>query len=100
MTAMPITWGFMSSGSYQIYFGRYELLANDVRNISVAVTGDETFYLQCWVTKYPDGTYECFPMDGSHMGEEKAGLKKVERIVQIERLRMELEIETDEKNRS
>ena len=47
---MPITWGFMSSGSYQIYFGRYELLANDVRNISVAATGDETFYLQCWVT--------------------------------------------------
>lgn len=79
-------------GSYQIYFGRYELLANDVRNISVAVTGDETFYLQCWVTKYPDGIYECFPVGGSYMGEEKSGLKKVERIVQLERLRMELKI--------
>lgn len=80
------------SGSYQIYFGRYEQLASDVRNISVAVTGSEAFYLQCWVTKYPDGTYECFPVGGSHMGEEKTGLKKVERIVQLERLRMELEI--------
>lgn len=79
-------------GKYQIYFGRYENLGSDVMSISVAVTGEETFYLQCWVTKYPDGTYECFPVGGSYMGEEKTGLKKAERIIQLERLRMELEI--------
>lgn len=79
-------------GKYQLHFGRYEILKDDVRSISVAVTGDDTFYLQCWVTKYPDGTYECFPIGGSHMGEQKTGLKKVDRIVQLERLKVELEI--------
>lgn len=79
-------------GKYQIYFGRYENVGSDVMSISVAVTGEETFYLQCWVTKYPDGTYECFPVGGSYMGEEKTGMKKAERIIQLERLRTELEI--------
>lgn len=80
------------SGKYQIYFGRYESLGSDVRNISVAVTGEETFYLQCWVTKYPDGVYECFAVGGSHMGEVKTGLEKADRIIQLERLNMEFEI--------
>lgn len=79
-------------GEYQVYFGRYEILGSDVRSISVAVTGEETFYLLCWVTKDLDGTYECFPVGGSCMGEEKTGLVKIDRIVQLERLRMELEI--------
>lgn len=66
------------SGSYQIYFGRYELLANDVRNIYVAVTGDETFYLQCWVTKYPNGTYECFPRGREQYGRGEGRIEKSE----------------------
>lgn len=78
-------------GKYQLYFGRYEIPKNDVRSISVAVTGEDTFYLQCWVTKYPDGSYECFPIGGSYMGEKKTGLKKVDRIVQLERLKLEME---------
>lgn len=80
------------NGKYQVYFGRYEILKSDVRSISVAVTGEDTFYLQCWVTRYPDGTYECFPIGGSYMGEQTAGIKKVDRIVQLDRLKMELEI--------
>lgn len=79
-------------GKYQLYFGRYEILKDDVRSISVAVTGEDTFYLQCWVTKYPDGSYECFPIGGSYMGEKKTGLKKVDRIVQLERLELKMEI--------
>lgn len=79
-------------GKYQMFFGRYEILGNDIRSLSVAVTGKETFYLHCWVTKYPDGTYECFPVGGSHMGEEMTGLKKADRIIQLERLNMEFEI--------
>lgn len=42
--------------------------------------------------KKKDGTYECFPIGGTHMGEQKTGLKKVDRIVQLERLKVELEI--------
>lgn len=79
-------------GTYQVYFGRYEDLGRDVRSISVAVTGEETFYLQCWVTKYEDGTYECLPVGGSYMGEKKAGMEKAERIIQLGRLVTELEI--------
>ncbi len=79
-------------GKYQLYFGRYEILKDDVRSISVAVTGKDTFYLQCWVTRYPDGTYDCFPIGGSYMGEQTTGLEKVERIVQLERLKVELEV--------
>ncbi len=84
-------------GNYQLYFGRYEILSGDIRSISVAVTGEETFYLHFWVTKDPDGTYDCFPVGGSYMGEEKTGLIKAERIIQLDRLRMELEIKGDEK---
>lgn len=79
-------------GNYELYFGRYEILASDIRSISVAVTGEETFYLQFWITYDPDGNYDCFPVGGSHMGEQTIGLKKIDRIVQLDRLKMELEI--------
>ena len=62
------------------------------RSISVAVTGEEMFYLQCWVTKTSDETYECFPVGRSYMGEEKTGMVKEDRIIQLGRLEMELEI--------
>ena len=73
---------------------RFYCLVNiiNVRSISAAVTGKETYYLQCWVTKTLDETYECFPVGGSYMGEEKTGMVKVDRIIQLGRLEMELEI--------
>lgn len=79
-------------GKYQVYFGRYEILGSDVRSISVAVTGEETFYLHCWVTKTSDEIYECFTVGGSYMGEKKTGMVKTDRIVQLERLKVQLEI--------
>lgn len=78
------------SGEYQIYFGRYEILSSDVRSISVAVTGEETYYLQCWVTKYQDDLYGCFPVGGSYAGEQSSGVEKAKRIVQLERLKVQL----------
>ena len=72
--------------SWQMFFGRYEILSSDVRSISAAVTGKRDYYLQCRVTKYPDGTYECFPMGGSYAGEKSIGKERAERIIELARL--------------
>ena len=72
--------------SWQIFFGRYEILSKDVRSISVAVTGKKDYYLQCRVTKYQDGTYECFPIGGSYAGEKSIGKERAERIIELARL--------------
>lgn len=72
--------------SWQMFYGRYEILSRDVRSISVAVTGKSDYYLQCWVTKYPDGTCECFPMGGSYAGEKKIGKERAGRIIELARM--------------
>lgn len=75
-------------GKYQMVIGRYEIISDDVRAISAAVTGAEEYYLHCVVTRYADRTYGCFAAGGSYAGEWESGQRKVERILELERLRI------------
>lgn len=76
------------NSKYELVIGRYEILSDDVRSISAAVTGAEEYYLHCLVTRYADGTYGCFAAGGSYAGEWKSGSKKVARIVELDRLKL------------
>lgn len=76
------------NSKYELVIGRYEILSDDMRIISAAVTGAEEYYLHCLVTRYADGTYGCFTAGGSYAGEWKSGSKRVERILELNRLKM------------
>lgn len=76
------------NSKYELVIGRYEILSDDLRSISAAVTGAEEYYLHCLVTRYADGTYGCFAAGGSYAGEWKSGSKRVERILELNRLKM------------
>ena len=81
------------SGEYRIYYGRYEILSNEVRNISVAVVGEKNYFAQFWVTRWQDDTYECFPINSFCVAMDSLEMGKVERIVQLDRLMQTIEIE-------
>ena len=77
-------------GKYEIYFGRYEILSKDLRNISAAIVGEEKYYIQYWVTEWDDHTYECWPVGEVYMGEySENGInqEKINRIIELERLK-------------
>ncbi|MBD5455281.1 MAG: hypothetical protein HDR23_02200 [Lachnospiraceae bacterium] len=77
-------------GKYEIYFGRYEILSKDLRNISAAIVGEEKYYIQYWVTEWDDHTYECWPIGDVYMGEySENGItqEKIDRIIELERLK-------------
>lgn len=71
---------------YIIYYGRYEMLSEDVRNISVAVIGEDSFFEQFWVTRWQDGTYGCMPVNGGYAEDGSIEKEIAERIVQLRRL--------------
>lgn len=76
-------------GKYDIYFGRYEILSKDLRNISAAIVGEEKYYIQYWVTEWDDHTYECWPVGDVYMGEygeNGINQEKIDRIIELERL--------------
>ncbi len=78
------TAGGEQGGEYHIYYGRYEMLGKDIRNISVAVIGEKSFFEQFWVTKWKDGTYGCMPINGGYAENSNIEKEIVERIIRIQ----------------
>lgn len=77
-------------GTYEIYFGRYEILNPYTRNISVAVVGEENYFMQYWVTEWDEDTYECWPVGDGYMEPcmDEICAERINRIVSLERLKV------------
>lgn len=77
-------------GTYGIYFGRYEILNPYTRNITVAVVGENNYFMQYWVTEWDENTYECWPVGDGYMEPcmDEICAERINRIVSLERLKV------------